>query len=139
MTFAMWPALAGGALIGVAASLLLVFGRQTAGVSGIVAGLLRPQGRGWRAAFVLGLIAGGLVLLVTSPSAFGGAPRGPGAVAAAGLLVGFGTRLGGGCTSGHGVCGTSRLSWPSMIAVVTFMATGIVTVLVAGLAGADGS
>lgn len=91
MTFAMWPALAGGALIGVAASLLLVFGRQTAGVSGIVAGLLRPQGRGWRAAFVLGLIAGGLVLLVTSPSAFGGAPRGPGAVAAAGLLVGFGT------------------------------------------------
>jgi uncharacterized protein len=138
-----WPALGGGALIGAAASLLLVAAHETAGISGILEGLMRPHdgGRSWRAAFVAGLLVGGLALAVFAPGGpgtagvFGGVPRPLGAVAVAGVLVGFGTRLGGGCTSGHGVCGISRLSLPSVVAVLTFIATGVATATLLRLAG----
>lgn len=127
---------AGGALIGLASALLLLFNGQIAGISGVLGGLMTPQpGRwGWRVAFLGGLLAGGALLMALYPEAFpDAAPRGLPAIAAAGLLVGFGTRLGSGCTSGHGVCGLSRLSKRSMVAVGTFMGAGAITVLVARL------
>jgi uncharacterized membrane protein YedE/YeeE len=125
--------LLGGALIGLAAALLLLGGGRVAGVSGIVAGLLQPR-RGetlWRALFVAGLVVGGVALARVHPAAFQpGVARSPTVLAAAGLLIGFGTRLGSGCTSGHGICGVSRLSVRSIVATATFMATGAATVFV---------
>ena len=129
-TFTPWTAAAGGILIGVAAAMLLLFNGRIAGISGIVGGLLRPR-RGdiaWRVAFVLGLLAApALYSLVSSlpdvridANAF--------SLIVAGLLVGLGTRYGSGCTSGHGVCGLSRLSTRSLVATVTFMAAGFATV-----------
>lgn len=131
-------ALFGGALIGLAASALLFFSGRIAGISGIVGGLLRPERGewGWRAAFVAGLLAGGVALLAFLPSAIAAPTRPYGALAAAGLLVGFGARLGRGCTSGHGVCGISRLSARSVIGTATFMATGIGTVAALRILGA---
>ena len=127
------PALLGGVLIGLAASVLLFFDGRVAGISGIVAGLVlpRPGEIGWRATFVGGLLAGGVVLRVLRPAAMAlsfDVP--PVVVMLAGLLVGIGTRVGGGCTSGHGVCGLSRGSLRSFAATVTFMATGVLTVFV---------
>jgi uncharacterized membrane protein YedE/YeeE len=120
--------LVGGALIGLSASALLVLNGRVAGISGIVGGLLQPR-RGevaWRIAFVCGLLVGGLVTARLVPGSI--VPRQGVAptmlVAIAGLLVGFGTALSGGCTSGHGVCGLSRFSKRSLVAVATFMATG---------------
>jgi uncharacterized membrane protein YedE/YeeE len=130
-------ALAGGALIGLAASALLILNGRVAGVSGIVGGLVRPQ-RGeweWRAAFAAGLLAGGLALLALAPPSIGAPPRPLGALVAAGLLVGFGARLGGGCTSGHGVCGLSRLSRRSLAATLTFMAAGVAAATAARAVG----
>lgn len=128
-------ALLGGALIGVAASMLLLFNGRIAGISGIVGGLLRPAGRaiGWRAAFVGGLAVGGVVLALAWPSTIA-APTGRGfaVIAVAGLLVGIGVRMGSGCTSGHGVCGIGRASPRSVVATLTFMATGM---LIASLFG----
>ncbi|HVN85251.1 MAG TPA: YeeE/YedE family protein [Candidatus Binatia bacterium] len=124
-------ALFGGALIGGTASGLLLFNGRIAGISGIVAGLLSPQ-RGdvaWRLSFVLGLLAGGAVLMVGNPSAIGTAhPRSLPVLAIGGLLVGVGTRVGSGCTSGHGVCGLARRSARSLVATVTFMTTGALAV-----------
>lgn len=128
-------ALIGGALIGLSAVMLMALLGRIAGVSGIVAGLLPPvaaRDRAWRIAFIVGLVCGPLVVL-----AFAGAsPIGPPVVSlpiliVAGLLVGAGTALGGGCTSGHGICGLSRLSPRSLAAVAVFMAAGIATVFVA--------
>lgn len=126
-------ALAGGALIGAAAAVLVLFGGRIAGISGIVGGLLRrvPGERAWRLAFLGGLLvspwvyaalAGPLVAVIDTewPT-----------LVAAGLLVGVGTRYGAGCTSGHGVCGLSRLSWRSAVATASFMAAGFATVFVA--------
>lgn len=134
-------ALAGGALIGLSASLLLALNGRVAGISGIVGGLLVPT-RGdvvWRALFVAGLVAGGIAAYLVSPESFdaSGAPALP-LVALAGALVGLGTRLGNGCTSGHGVCGISRLSPRSLAATLTFMTTGALTVLVMRFLGAMG-
>jgi uncharacterized membrane protein YedE/YeeE len=126
--------LAGGLLIGIAASLLYAGTGRTAGISGIVGGLFSRSdgGRGWRVQFITGLLAGGVLLMLFAPSVFGaGTGRPLALVAVAGLLVGFGTRLGGGCTSGHGVCGLSRLSARSLIATVTFIAAGMLTVWLA--------
>ncbi len=123
----------GGALIGAASALLLVLNGRIAGISGIVGGLLGPQPRGeraWRLAFLGGLLAGGLVLGVALPSALAASPASLPVVIAAGLLVGLGTRIGSGCTSGHGICGISRLSARSLVATLTFMGTGMLTVLV---------
>ena len=125
--------LLGGVLIGAAVSLLLLFNGRVAGVSGIAGGLLLPQRGewGWRAAFIGGLVGGGLLLRALLPASLG-APvvSGLGVTVVAGLLVGFGTRLGNGCTSGHGVCGVSRGALRSIVATGTFMATGALTVFV---------
>jgi uncharacterized protein len=126
-------ALLGGALIGVASALLLLTHGRIAGISGITGSLLQPTpDRGWRVAFVGGLLTAGALAAVVAPSAVGASVRSLPLVIAAGLLVGFGTRLGGGCTSGHGVCGLSRLSARSLVAVATFMTTGAITAMIAG-------
>jgi len=127
------PALLGGALIGIAASLLLFTHGRVAGVSGLYGGLLRrgTSDRALRFWFIAGLVVAGAVMRFASPGAFATtwAAALP-IVFVAGLLVGFGTQLGGGCTSGHGVCGISRLSVRSLVATGTFMATGFATVFV---------
>ncbi len=123
----------GGVLIGLASALLLLFNGRTAGISGIAGGLFSrvPGDAGWRAAFVGGLVAGGLLLQVFFPSALGPpVVAGFAAPVVAGLLVGFGTRLGNGCTSGHGVCGLARGSVRSLAATMTFMVTAALTVFV---------
>lgn len=124
-------ALAGGLILGLGAALLFVYNGRIAGISGIVGGLIKPElGEvGWRALFVAGLLAGGLLSYALMPERFdaSGAPSLP-VIAVAGLLVGVGTRMGSGCTSGHGVCGTSRLSARSIAATATFMLTGFLTV-----------
>ena len=131
--FTPWPALAGGAIIGIAAAMLALFNGRIAGVSGIVGGLLAPvrSDVGWRAAFVIGLIvspavAGLLVAALPRPQI----DANWGALVLAGLLVGIGTRYGSGCTSGHGICGLSRGSPRSLAATATFMAAGFLTVFV---------
>jgi uncharacterized protein len=127
------PALLGGALVGLACSILLLLNGRIAGISGIFGGLLfrKPGDVAWRVAFLLGLLAGGAALLAFHPTAFPAAASRPlGLLAVAGLLVGYGSRLGGGCTSGHGVCGLSRFSAHSLVATVTFMLAGLVTVFV---------
>ena len=125
--------LLGGALIGLSASLFLFTHGRIAGISGLFAGLFVPKSdaRGLRAWFIGGLCAAGLVVSLAYPAAFSMAavPALP-LVSIAGLVVGFGTRLGGGCTSGHGVCGMSRFSKRSVAATMTFMAVAMVTVFV---------
>ncbi|HEX2875886.1 MAG TPA: YeeE/YedE thiosulfate transporter family protein [Polyangiaceae bacterium] len=126
----------GGALIGLSASLMLVLNGRVTGISGILNGLMRPSEKaeaGWRALFVLGLIVGGALTL----RALGNDATPPPLATAllAGALVGVGTRIGNGCTSGHGVCGLSRLSPRSLAATLTFIATGALAVLATGGAG----
>ena len=119
--------LIGGAMIGLAASLLLLGDGRIAGISGIVGGLLNPRAgdTAWRVLFVAGLLIGGLGLRVVDPALLRmDLDRSAGALVAGGLLVGFGTALGNGCTSGHGVCGLSRGSPRSFVATLTFMAAG---------------
>jgi len=132
-TFTPWTAFAGGMLIGLAAALFVLLNGRIAGISGILGGPLRPAGGdiAWRAAFIVGLVAAPLVYLL-----FAALPRPQidasyGALVAAGLLVGIGTRYGSGCTSGHGVCGLARLSPRSLVATLAFMGAGFVTVFVA--------
>src|SRR3954466_11666474 len=124
----------GGALIGVSAVLLMMLSGRIAGVSGIVGGLLPPKpaaDRAWRLAFVAGLVAAPLALRVLTGDDHIGAPVVQnGTLLAAGILVGVGTALGSGCTSGHGICGFARLSPRAMAAVATFVIAAIVTVLV---------
>ena len=125
-------ALAGGALIGLSAALLLFTHKHTAGISGIAAGLLPPwqAGGNWRGWFLAGLLASApLYRLSGTPIALE-LDASPVWLALAGLLVGYGTRLGSGCTSGHGVCGIARLSLRSIVATLTFMFTGGLTVFV---------
>lgn len=123
----------GGMLIGLSASLLLLCNGKIAGISGILGGLLRPvrDDTLWRAFFIAGLLAGGAILCLVSPHVFDIALTRSGEVfILAGLLVGCGARLGSGCTSGHGVCGISRLSPRSLLATLIFMTAGIVTVYI---------
>src|SRR5688572_11018458 len=123
----MLTGLLGGALIGLAATVYLLATGRVAGVSGIVAGALgEREARGERIAFLAGLIGAGLVAAaVSSPATLNPYPTA--VLIVAGLLVGFGTRVGGGCTSGHGLCGISRLSIASLVATATFIATGAAT------------
>jgi len=120
----------GGLLIGAGALSLMSFSGRIAGISGIFADAFEPQraGRAWRIAFIIGLVAAPLLVAVTGRAA----PDMPAwaVVIAGGLLVGFGTRLGSGCTSGHGVCGIARLSPRSLAATATFMVTAAVVVAV---------
>jgi len=128
-----FQALFGGVLIGLASATLLVVDGRIAGVSGIVGGMLPPRAgdAGWRALFVAGLVIGGLCLRLFAADAFHGLAETPRPVLVpAGLLVGFGASLGNGCTSGHGVCGVSRLSPRSIVATIAFMAAGAATVFV---------
>ncbi len=130
-------ALVGGALIGAAAVLLMAANGRIAGVSGIVEGMLAPvrEWAEWKVAFLIGLIAApALVGLFTGGLPEASCPHSLPMMIAGGLLVGFGTRLGSGCTSGHGVCGIARLSKRSLVATTTFMAAGIATVWVIRLA-----
>lgn len=130
--FTPYSALIGGALIGVAASILILFNGRIAGISGIVGGLLRPAHGdiGWRIAFAVGLLATpGLYQLVTDLPPIRIDAGWP-VLIVAGLLVGVGTRYGAGCTSGHGVCGLSRLSPRSLIATLVFMGAGFATVFI---------
>ncbi|MEO7056893.1 MAG: YeeE/YedE family protein [Caldimonas sp.] len=130
--FTPWTALAGGVLIGCAAATLVLFNGRIAGISGILGGLLRPAQRdvGWRAAFVLGLVAAPALYALAAAVPRPVIDAGWGALVLAGLLVGIGTRYGSGCTSGHGVCGLSRLSPRSLVATLVFMGAGVVTVFV---------
>lgn len=128
--FTPWSALTGGAVIGMAIAILVLFNGRIAGISGIAGGVLKMQKNdtGWRIAFISGLVAAPLVwqLFLSLP-----AIRIDGSyamMAMAGLVVGIGTRYGSGCTSGHGICGLSRLSPRSIIATLSFMGTGFVTV-----------
>ena len=129
-TFTPWASLAGGALIGLAAALLVLFNGRIAGISGVLGGLLKPVAGdvSWLVAFIVGLVAAPLVygLFTAVPSVQ--IDAGLGTLVAAGLLVGVGTRYGAGCTSGHGVCGLSRLSLRSLVATASFMAAGFATV-----------
>ncbi|MDP1558333.1 MAG: YeeE/YedE family protein [Nitrosomonas sp.] len=125
-----FPALAGGMLVGVAVALLILLNGRIAGISGIVGGLFRLQASdiGWRIAFVSGLVVSPLVW-----QQFFGLPHiridaNYAMLIIAGLIVGFGARYGSGCTSGHAVCGVSRLSLRSIVATLVFMLTGFVTV-----------
>jgi uncharacterized protein len=130
--FTPWASAAGGALIGVAAAILVLMNGRIAGISGIVGGLLAPRGgeTGWRIAFIAGLLAAPLLAgaLQLLPAARIDASLG--ALVIAGLLVGAGTSYGSGCTSGHGVCGLSRLSPRALVATAAFMAAGMATVFV---------
>ncbi|VVD88179.1 YeeE/YedE family protein [Pandoraea cepalis] len=130
--FTPWTALAGGLLIGVAAVWLMLATGRIAGISGIAGGLLRPRAGdvGWRIAFVVGLMAAPWAYRAVADVPTAQIDASAAMLVAAGVLVGFGTRLGSGCTSGHGVCGLSRLSWRSLVATLCFMAMGFLTVFV---------
>lgn len=130
--FTPWASLAGGVLLGLAAALLILLDGRVLGVSGILAGLLRARGgdAGWRLAFLAGLLAAPSLWALFAQPALPRIEAGPVLLAAAGLLVGWGTRRGSGCTSGHGVCGIARLSPRSLVATLAFMAAGFATVFV---------
>ena len=132
LNFTPWQALSGGLLIGLSAALFILFDGRILGISGIVGGLLKPASGdiAWRIAFVLGVFSAPWVwLLFAEPVAVTIDANTP-TLVIAGLLVGLGTRFGSGCTSGHGVCGLSRLSPRSLVATLAFMATGFITVYV---------
>ena len=130
--FTPWTALAGGALIGLSAGALGLAGGKIAGISGILGATLDELRRGtrptpWRAAFLAGIVLASLVWAAFAPVPGAHHGRDGALIALAGALVGFGTRLGSGCASGHGVCGLSRLSRRSAVAVATFMASAMFT------------
>ena len=130
--FTPWSALAGGALIGIAAAIFILFNGRIAGITGIAGGLLRPKAQdiGWRFAFIAGLVVSPLVWQLFRPLPDIEIATSNSLLAIAGLIVGISTRYGSGCTSGHGVCGISRLSPRSIVATLAFMATGFLTVYV---------
>lgn len=128
-----WESLAGGMLLGLSATLLMLINGKVAGISGVCTGILLPKNREfpWRIGFAIGMVIGGYVMYQFAnfpvPEAFA-MPIWQ--LALAGLLVGIGTRLGNGCTSGHGICGIGRLSVRSMVATAVFMVVAIVTVFI---------
>lgn len=130
--FTPWISLAGGVLIGIASALFLFFNGRIAGISGIVGGLLRPVAgdRAWRLAFIAGLVAAPLLYGVLFALPKVEIEADTTTLVIAGVLVGIGTRYGSGCTSGHGVCGLSRLSVRSIAATLAFMLAGFVTVFI---------
>jgi uncharacterized membrane protein YedE/YeeE len=132
-SFTPWSALAGGVLIGAAALVFALLAGRIAGISGIVGGLVRARRGdvGWRAAFIAGLLAVPALYTLVGPGFQMRLEASTVTLLAGGLLVGFGTRLGGGCTSGHGVCGLARRSPRSLVATLTFMVAGMLTVAVA--------
>lgn len=131
--FTPWSSFAGGLLIGLAAAIFLMPNGRIAGISGIVGGLLRPSKGdvGWRMCFILGLVSAAAIFVVTGHRPNIQIDASVPILIIAGLLVGAGTRYGSGCTSGHGVCGLSRLSMRSFVATISFMLAGFATVFVA--------
>ena len=132
--FTPYLSLAGGALIGISASILMYLNGRIAGISGIVAGVFSASSiteKAWRLAFVIGLVIGGAIYMHFFPITI--APRefmSTELLIVGGLVIGFGTAMGSGCTSGHGICGISRFSLRSLVATATFLLSGIVTVYV---------
>ena len=126
------PAFAGGLLIGLSAVIMLLFNGRITGISGIMDGIVinsKPDDRVWRVCFLLGLVLGGFLFNLFMPDSF--IPRDGFSLAlliTGGFIVGVGTRMGSGCTSGHGICGIARFSQRSILATVTFMLTGAITV-----------
>ena len=131
--FTPWASLSGGVLLGLASALFILVNGRILGISGILGGLLRPVkgDAGWRIAFIAGMLAAPLLYFAFAGPASPRIDAGWGTVIVAGLLVGAGTRYGAGCTSGHGVCGLSRLSPRSLVATLAFMGAGFVTVFLA--------
>ena len=135
VNFTPWASLSGGILLGVASAFFILMNGRVLGISGILGSLLPPKtgDAGWRIAFLLGMLAAPLAYGLLAPEGFAQAPRidaGFATIVVAGLLVGLGTRYGSGCTSGHGVCGLSRLSPRSLVATLAFMGAGFVMVFV---------
>jgi hypothetical protein len=133
--FTPWASLGGGIVLGLASAVFILFNGRILGISGILGGLMSPRmgDVGWRISFLLGMAAAPALFAWIAPPGFLSAPRidaGYGLIVAAGLLVGLGTRYGSGCTSGHGVCGLSRLSPRSLVATLTFMGAGFAMVFV---------
>ncbi len=132
LNFTPWTSLGGGVLIGLAAALFVLLNGRIAGISGVLGGLLQPRAGDitWRLAFVAGILLAptlyGVITALPASTIDADFP----VLIAAGLLVGVGTRFGSGCTSGHGVCGLSRLSPRSLVATMSFMAAGFATVFV---------
>lgn len=128
--FTPWASLAGGLLLGLASALFILVNGRILGISGIVGGLLRPKSGdvGWRLSFVLGLLVAPLLYFLVAGPTPARIDAGWTTLVVAGLLVGVGTRYGSGCTSGHGVCGLSRLSPRSLMATLAFMGAGFMTV-----------
>jgi uncharacterized membrane protein YedE/YeeE len=131
-SFTPWTALAGGALIGLAAGLFALLAGRIAGVSGIAGGLLRPARHdiGWRLAFVAGLVLAPILYAAVIAPPIVRIEASTPLLVVGGLLVGWGSRYGSGCTSGHGVCGLSRMSPRSLVATLTFMGAGFATVFI---------
>ena len=130
--FTPWSALAGGGLIGISVALLILVNGRVAGITGIIGGLFKPikSDIAWRIAFTLGLVLAPILWLLLAPLPEITIDASYNLLVIAGLIVGFGARLGSGCTSGHGVCGISRLSPRSIIATLAFMGTGFLTVFI---------
>ena len=133
--FTPWASLIGGLLLGVASAAFILINGRILGISGILGGLLPPKVSdiSWRVAFLLGMLAAPTVFMALVPAGFASEPRidaGFWTVIVAGLLVGIGTRYASGCTSGHGVCGLSRLSPRSLVATLSFMGTGFFIVYI---------
>ena len=134
--FTPWASLLGGIVLGLASAIFILFNGRILGISGILGGLLAPRmgDVGWRITFLLGMAAAPMVFAWLAPASLMSAPRIDASyplIVVAGLIVGLGTRYGSGCTSGHGVCGLSRLSPRSLVATLTFMGAGFATVFVA--------
>ena len=135
MHFTPWASLTGGLMLGVASAMFILLNGRILGISGILGGLLPPKvgDIGWRVAFLLGMLAAPTVFMALAPAGLASEPRidaGFWTVIAAGLLVGIGTRYASGCTSGHGVCGLSRLSPRSLVATLSFMGAGFFIVYI---------
>jgi len=133
--FTPWASLTGGLLLGLASAVFILINGRILGISGILGGLLPPKvgDIGWRVAFLLGMLAAPTVFMALAPAGLASEPRidaGFWTVIAAGLLVGIGTRYASGCTSGHGVCGLSRLSPRSLVATLSFMGAGFFIVYI---------
>lgn len=130
--FTPWTALAGGALIGLASAIFVLFNGRIAGISGIIGGLIKPRlhDTSWRIAFIAGLVLAPLIWQLFAALPNIQIDSSTSVTIAAGLITGFGTRYGSGCTSGHGVCGISRLSPRAMVATLIFMSFGFLTVYI---------